>query len=593
MARTPDATAVVFDDCQLSYAELNERANQLAHHLRSIGVGHESRVAICAERSVELVVGILGILKAGAAYVPLDPEAPRQRLDFMVADTGARVLLTQGSLLGILSDFEGQVVRLDADWPTIAEQPGGPPQVDATARSLAYVMYTSGSTGTPKGVCVEHRNVVRLVRNTNFAHLGPQEVVLQFAPVSFDASTLELWGSLLNGAKLVIFPPHVPTLEELGQFIESRGITTLWLTAALFNQLVDDHLESLAGVRQLLAGGESLSVSHVRRFLETLDDQRRLINGYGPTENTTFTCCHPMQRDEKLGRSVPIGRPIANTSVYILDRALEPVPVGVPGELYAGGDGVARCYLNDAALTAERFVPDPFCGVGGSRMYRTGDLARWRADGAIEFLGRRDHQVKIRGYRIEPGEIEAALVDGELVRCAVVVCREEEPGEKRLVAYVVSADRSTAESIRSRLRERLPEYMIPASIVFLESLPLNRNGKVDRRALPEPDDRSGAAVAYAPPRTATEQALATIWAEVLQVERVGVRDDFFYDLGGHSLVATRVVSRVRQQMEVELTLKSLFDQPTVAELATVVDALRSTRQPNGPAPTGEREEIRI
>jgi amino acid adenylation domain-containing protein len=433
--QTPDAIAIVFEGERLTYAELNERANRVAHYLRARGVGAEARVGIMVERSMEMVVGLLGILKAGGAYVPLDPAYPQERLSFMLRDAAVPVLLTQSRLMESLPEHGAEVICLDTQWAEIATQSTEPVDGGATAESLAYVMYTSGSTGRPKGVAVTHRSIVRLIKDTNYVELSPREVLLQFAPVSFDASTFELWGCLLNGARLVVFPTHKPSLEELSRVLEEQRVTTLWLTAGLFHQMVDGHLEGLQGVRQLLAGGDVLSVPHVEQVLRELPDCH-LINGYGPTENTTFTCCHRVAAGAPLNGSVPIGRPISNTQVYILDQHLQPVPIGVPGELYIGGDGLARGYLNRPELTAERFIADPFRTAPDARLYKTGDRVRYLADGTIEFLGRLDQQVKVRGYRIELEEIETVLAEHPAVEQAVVLAREDQPGDKRLVAYV-------------------------------------------------------------------------------------------------------------------------------------------------------------
>ncbi|HET7113360.1 MAG TPA: amino acid adenylation domain-containing protein, partial [Pyrinomonadaceae bacterium] len=443
-ARTPQATAVVFGDQTLTYGELNRRANQLGHHLKSLGVGPEIPVGLCLERSIELVVGILGILKAGGYYLPLDPQYPIERLAFMLEDAAVPVLLTQESLVESLPMHWAQVISLDSDWDRIAGESDANLTNETRAENLAYVMYTSGSTGQPKGVAITHRAVLRLVKETNFAEFGPEEVFLQLAPITFDASTLEIWGSLLNGGRLVVMAPNAPALEELGTTLREHNVTTLWLSAGLFHLMVDERPDDLRGLRQLLAGGDVLSVPHVQKALGMLD-HGRVINGYGPTENTTFTCCYPMTSDDPIGATVPIGRPIANTQVYLLNRDLEPVPIGVAGELYTGGDGLARGYHNRPDLTAQLFVPHPF-GAPGERLYRTGDLARYLPDGRIEFLGRRDHQVKVRGFRIELEEIEVALNGHSAVRQCVVLAREDGGPEKQLVAYVLLKEDHTLSS---------------------------------------------------------------------------------------------------------------------------------------------------
>ena len=574
--RAPQAVAVVFGQEGLSYWELNERANRLARYLSKLGVGPEVLVGLCVERSLEMVVGLLGILKAGGAYVPLDPAYPRQRLAFMLEDTRARVLLTQENLSESLPEGDFKRVRLDADWPEIARESRENPQSETTAENLAYVIYTSGSTGTPKGVSVRHRSVVRLVRETDYARFGPDEVFLQFAPISFDASTFEVWGALLNGARLAVMPPGLPSLDELGIALERYRVSTLWLTAGLFHQMVDSQIESLRGVRQLLAGGDVLSVPHVEKALRELPDCR-LINGYGPTENTTFTCCHALRRDQPLGGSVSIGRPIANTCVFILDRNRQPVPIGVPGELYIGGDGLARDYFRCPELTAEKFVVDPLGGDREKRLYRSGDRARYRPDGTIEFLGRIDDQVKIRGFRIEPGEIESVLAQHPGVAEGIVVPREDAPGDKRLIAYVVTRDGAppSAMQLREFLKSSLPAYMVPSTFVFLDALPLTPNGKVDRKALPAPEQtRPELEDVFVAPRNAVEQTVAGIWGQVLNFEKIGIHDNFF-DLGGHSLLATLVFARLQKAFPVPLPLRTLFEKPTVAELSGAIEELRS------------------
>ncbi|MCY1022339.1 non-ribosomal peptide synthetase [Pyxidicoccus sp. MSG2] len=621
-ARTPDAVAVEFEGARLTYAELNGRANQLARYLRRRGVVAGTRVGLCAGRSLELVVATLAILKAGGAYVPLDSAYPGERLAFMVEDSNLHVLLAQPALFTRLPpDLRVDVVPLvpmgEAFSQGRSENPGRP--LDSTrdnltrklaedagrlqasmaqdiscertedlgepgaADRLAYVMYTSGSTGRPKAVGIPHRGVVRLVKGTRFVELSQREVLLQLAPISFDASTFELWGALLNGAKLVLFPEHSPSLEELGRALVCHRVTTLWLTAALFEQVMAAQPEALSGVRQVLAGGDVLSPTAVRARLA---QGGLLINGYGPTENTTFTCCNPMTQPGQVGPTVSIGRPISNTQVYLLDAALEPVPVGVWGELYTGGDGLAWGYLGRAELTAERFVPHPFSARPGARLYRTGDRARWLPDGRIEFSGRLDGQVKLRGFRIEPGEVESALLRHPGVREAVVVAREDGPGGKRLVAYFVPHGEAPATAeLRAHAQAKLPEYMVPSAFVALPALPLTPNGKVDRKALPAPyvEAPSGEQVA---PRTAMEQVVAGVFGPLLGLEQVGA-DSHFFELGGHSLLATQAVSRLREVVGRELPVRALFEAPTVAQLARRLEEADGatsaplTHQPHG------------
>jgi surfactin family lipopeptide synthetase C len=569
---TPDALAVVFQDQQLTYRELNRRANQLAYHLKKLGAGPEAPIGICLERSVEMLVGLLAILKAGGAYQPLDPACPEERLLFMLQDAGAKTLLTQGHRLEQVLARGIQVISVDGNESEIALESEENPVCQTMAAGLAYIMYTSGSTGKPKAVSIPHRAVVRLVRNTSYADFGPNEVFLQFAPLSFDASTFEIWGCLLNGGRLVVLPPWTPSLEELGQAVQRHGVTTLWLTAPIFHDMVEGHLDSLKQLRQLLAGGDVLSVSHVARAAAVLKGCR-LINGYGPTENTTFTCTYAVDDPGRLGKSVPIGRPIANTQVYVLDRSMKPVAIGIPGELYAGGDGVALGYFNHPDLTAESFVPNPFIGEPGARLYKTGDLVRYRPDGDIEFLGRIDDQVKIRGFRVEPGEIESILRDHPAVQEAVVVERKDRTGERCLAAYIVprSQVELSISEVRQFLEHKLPEHMVPSVFALLDSLPLRANGKVDRRALPPPgDQRPVLGTSFVEPRTPLEKDLAGIWSDILGVWQIGVNDNFFH-LGGHSLLAMRVVSRVRGAFQIELPLRKLFESPTVAGLARCIE----------------------
>jgi amino acid adenylation domain-containing protein/non-ribosomal peptide synthase protein (TIGR01720 family) len=587
-AQRPEAVALQFGGQTVTYADLDRRANRLAHLLRSLGVGPERLVGLCVERSFGLIEATLAILKAGGAYLPLDASYPRERLALMLEDGQVDVLITESHLAAQLPAPGAHVICIDTDrerWETL---PDSAPACGATAENLCYVMYTSGSTGRPKGVAVTHRNVVRLVQGTDYARFGPAETFLQLAPVSFDAATLEIWGALLNGGRLAMMAPGAPTLEGLGTAIRLYGVTTLWLTAGLFHMMVSERLEDLAPLRQLLAGGDILSPADVRKVLSA-HPHLRMINGYGPTENTTFTCCFPMTPATRWQGSVPVGRPIANTTVYVLDEAQQPVPIGAPGELYTGGDGLARGYLNQPDLTAERFVQTPY-----GRLYRTGDLVRWLPDGNIEFLGRIDTQVKLRGFRIELGEIEVALAGCPGVKGAVVVAREDRPGDKRLVGYVVPAPGSepAPADLRSDLAARLPAYMVPSAFVFLERFPLGPTGKVDRKALPAPEAPARSAE-YVAPQDQLEAQLAEIWSGVLGVEQVGVTDNFF-ELGGHSLLAGRMLHRVQAATGKEVSMQAFMAGPTVAQVAQAArgDAKVDDRMPLVPFRTaGHRPPI--
>ena len=483
---TPHSVAIEFEDRRLSYAELNEQANRVAHRLLRLGVSRGRLVGLCVERSPEMIVGILAILKAGGVYVPLDPDYPDERLAFMIRDSGTQLIAAHRPTAGRLAPSLrlAHVCWIDSSETATADDVATDPKVAAAADDLAYVMYTSGATGTPKGVMIPHRGVIRLVRNTNYCQFGPNEVFLQLAPISVDASTFEIWGALLNGARLAIMPPRATGLDELGTAIRRHGVTTLWLTAGLFHLMVEQRVEELRPLRQLLAGGDVLSAPHVHRALDVLDDGA-IINGYGPTESTTLACCCRMQKGHRTSDTIPIGRPISNTTVHVLDQERCSVPVGSPGELWIGGDGLARGYLNQSELTRQKFIPDPFSLEPGARLYRTGDQVRVRPDGLIEFLGRLDNQVNLSGHSIEPGEIEAALTRHSGIRHSVVVAEAVQRGEKRLVAYIVPVTSSKLDNVELKdyLTRRLPGYMIPSAFVPIESLPLSPNGKVDRSAL--------------------------------------------------------------------------------------------------------------
>jgi amino acid adenylation domain-containing protein/non-ribosomal peptide synthase protein (TIGR01720 family) len=570
-ARVPQNVAVVFQNQKLTYAELNRRANQLAHYLRRRGVGPEVRVALCLERSASMVVALLGILKTGAGYVALDVSSPRERLELVLAESQPAVALTQRELHGSLPQGAVKIVRVDEEWASIAKESSKNPDVEATGENLAYVSYTSGSMGRPKGVSVPHRAVARLVKNNEYARLKEDAVILQFAPLAFDASTLEIWGSLLNGGSLVVMAPGPCSSDEIGQALVKYGITTVWLTAGLFNVMVDEQLEKLKRVRQVLAGGDVLSLPHVNRYLAAMPQEGVLINGYGPTENTTFTCCYRMKARELIEGTVPIGQPIGNTQVYVLNDELQPVPVGGVGELYIGGEGLARCYENDAALTAEKFVPHPH-GTPGQRLYRSGDMVRYREDRVLEFIGRRDRQVKVRGYRVEPAEIEWVLGRHEGVREAAVTVQEKPGGEKSLVACVVMRpdQKFSIADLQNFLKIRLPDYMRPVAVIRLDKLPLTPNGKIDYKALPSPHTAGTAGLVL--PRTSLEHAVAEIWRQVFAIEQLSV-DDNFFDLGGHSLRALQIVARVRTVLGVSLPLRMIFEEPTVTDQARAVERL--------------------
>jgi aspartate racemase len=566
-AATPGRVAVVSDEGALTYADLNRRANRLAHYLRRSGLRPGSMVGISIPRSLDTIAGLLAILKAGGAYLPLDATYPRERIAFLVADAECPIVLTRGGELAWLAETGVRLLALDDTDAELAAESTADPENRNRPEDPVYVMHTSGSTGQPKGVVVPHRAIVRLVKNTNFFDVRENDVFLQFGPLSFDASTFEIWGALLNGARVALHAPGLPSIEELADTIERHGVTTTFLTASLFNQVVDAHVDKLRSVRQLLAGGDVLSPRHVQRCLDALPSCR-VINGYGPTENTTFTCTFAMQHGDRLAGSVPIGTPIANTRVYVLDPHMQPVPVGVPGELYAGGDGLGLSYLNSPQLTLERFVPDPF-GAPGERLYRTGDLVRYRRSGDIEFLGRMDMQVKVRGFRVELGEIEAVLARHDAVKESVTVVREPEPGDKRLFSFVVirPGAAATGAELRRYLQARLPEFMVPSSIMTLPALPLNGSGKVQRDKLPRLDaQRPVLEQPFAPVRNELERRIAAIWQEVLGLEKLGVHDNFF-ELGGHSLLLARLHTRLRETVRTRVSMVDLFRYPTVASLA--------------------------
>ncbi|HEY1016837.1 MAG TPA: amino acid adenylation domain-containing protein [Herpetosiphonaceae bacterium] len=556
----------------LRWARRTGHQPELARLLQARGVGAETCVGLALERSTAAIVAVLAILKAGGAYVPFETAHPAARVRALAADAGVTLIIAEPAHAAAFAGLPCPTAALAALEAEAAGLPDSAPAAAHAPDQLAYIMYTSGSTGTPKGVSATHRSIVRLVRDTTFLAVGPADRVLHLAPDAFDASTLEIWAPLLNGARLEVYPSGPLDLDDLAATLRDRRISVLWLTAGLFHQMVEVQLAALAGVGTVLAGGDVLSPPHVRRLLEA-PGRRTVINGYGPTENTTFTCCYVMRAAAEAGDPVPIGSPIANTGVRILDEQLRRVPVGAAGDLYAVGAGLARGYWGRPDLTAEAFVPDPF-GEPGARMYRTGDLARYRADGAVEFLGRGDQQIKIRGFRIEPGEIEAVLRTHPAVRDCLVAVRNAP--DKRLYAYLILDPAAPDASIELRqlVQERLPDYMRPAGFIALERFPLTPNGKVDRRALPDPQvAEQREERAFAAPRTDDEAMLAEIWAAVLGHERVG-RDDDFFSLGGHSLSSIQVIARIRDLFQVDMPFKTLFETPTIAGLAAEIVSLR-------------------
>ena len=569
-ARAPDSISVELGQHHLSYAQLEICANRLAHRLRALGIGPDIPVGVCMERSFDMLLAILGVLKAGAAYLPLDPAYPSERLEYMILNSSTPVILTQAHLSNRLPNVDIQVVCVDEDWSSIARYPEQPPVCDVGAGNMAYIIYTSGSTGKPKGVVLEHRNIVNhtLWFNERFG-LKPSDRVLQRTSISFDASVWELFSSLTAGATIVLPPLALPgDLTSLAATIRTSDVSIVQCVPSLLDAFLEmETFTDARNLRILFCGGEVLRPASVRLFAQ--QSSARVVNEYGPTETTINSLVAEIEC--RSVTTVPIGRPVANTQIYVLDEHGEPSPVGVSGELLIGGVGVARGYLSQPKLTAERFVPNPF--GWGERLYRTGDQVRWRTDEQLEFLGRVDHQVKIRGYRIETGEIEAELSEHPAVRKAAVIARADESGDKTLVAYVVPKDRDALQvsELRSTLRARLPDYMVPAAFVVLDALPLTGSRKVDRTALAlMPFDVRQAGRDDASPQTPVEEQLCRIWSEVLGVEPIARNDDFF-ELGGHSLLAMRVLARIRSRLSVEISAAILFQAPTLGEMARLLD----------------------
>ncbi|MGZ8937608.1 MAG: non-ribosomal peptide synthetase [Limisphaerales bacterium] len=561
----PTDTAILSEDRTLTYGELRALADRYAKNLINHGVRQGDLVGVCMRRSPELIAVLLAILKVGAAFVPFDEKYPKPRLEYLFKDSSVCVLVADQPGMGIAPEGVKtlSVVDLERDGDS-----GALPSIRTTPEDLAYLMYTSGSTGTPKGVMVPHRAIVRLVKNNNFMEIAREDVFLAFAPVSFDASTLEIWAPLLNGARLAIYPPEFESLEQFESVLKKHQVTCLWLTAGLFNAVIDKNVNSLRGIRQLLAGGDVLSVPHVKKALSSLPNTN-IINGYGPTENTTFTCCYSIPREFNRAQ-VPIGKPIHNTTVHILDSAQRQVPIGAEGELYTGGDGLSLGYWHRPELTRASFIENPFSNDSSSKLYRTGDRVRFGADGNIEFLGRTDLQVKIRGFRIELGEIETSLRSLSTIQDGVVTVYSDENGNKSLIGYVVNKPpwEPRAERIIKELAKMLPAHAVPSNIVFLDELPIGPTGKVDRRSLPKPNIAT-AVCDFAAPINSTEARLLRIWESILDVDALGVDANFFHS-GGESLKATRTVTQINRTFGINLTLPQLFMAPTVREMARLI-----------------------
>ena len=577
--KTPDSVAVVFEDRQLTYRELNTKANQLAHYLRNLGVKPEVRVGICVERSLEMVIGLLAILKAGGAYVPLDPAYPPERLAFAFQDAQLPVLLTQQHLIESLPELHQiRVVCLDKDWASIAEQSSQNPIVECTVDNLAYIIYNFGSTGQPKGVLVNHSNIVRLFAATkSWFNFNQNDIFTLFHSIAFDFSVWEIWGALLHGGQLIVVPYWLSrSPEDFYKLLLKQQVTILNQTPSAFRQLiqVDKSLSNShnSSLRKVIFGGEALQLESLRPWFERHGDRSpQLINMYGITETTVHVTYRPLTKaDLEVASESLIGRPIPDLQVYLLDSYGQPVPIGVPGEIYIGGAGVVRGYLNRPELTSERFVPDFFSDKPNARLYKSGDLARYLTNGDIEYLGRIDHQVKVRGFRIELGEIEAVISQYPAVRETVVITHKVTVDSQQIVAYVVPQKEQTPtiSELRSFLESKLPSYMVPATFILLEALPLSANGKVDRRALPTPDNtRPELEEVFVAPRTKEEAILADIWAKVLDLKQVGIHDNFF-SLGGDSIRSIQVQSQAQEQ-GFNFSIQQLFQFQTIEELAKI------------------------
>ena len=569
--KTPHKTAIAFGESLITYQQLDEKSNQLANYLKKKGVRAETLVPLCIERSINLIIGILAVLKAGGAYVPLDPDYPEERISFMLKETCGRLVLCSSTMRYQLPAMDSSdCIEIDTDWKIISKEERSAPKSEANSRSLAYIMYTSGTMGKPKGVMIENRSVVSLVSGVDYIKLTGEEVLLSTGSPSFDATTFEYWSTLLNGGMLILSSEE--TLlngDALKQAITKHRVNIMWFTSSLLNQWIDLDINVFEGLRTILTGGEKLSEKHIQKLRDKYPSTQ-IINGYGPTENTTFSLTYDI-RDKMINQAIPIGRPLSNRTAYILNPKMQPCSMGVVGELYVGGDGVARGYMNESALTKEKFPADPFSKISGAKMYRTGDLASKMGDGNIRFHGRADDQVKIRGYRIEPGEIEYALKQNDGIQDAVVIVSDDNDTDKKLIAYVVPEGVFNKENIVTFLQSKLPEFMVPRVYISLKKLPLTNNGKVDRKALPNPDVSSAFNNRkIKQPETEKQKLVAAIWSDALHIKQLSIDDNFFV-LGGHSLIAVKVMKGIAEKTGSRLPITALFEAPTVEKLSELLD----------------------
>ena len=587
----PDKVALVFGKEKLTYAQLNEASNKIARYLRVNGVGRGTYVAIMVGRSMDMIIGVLGILKAGGAYVPIEAEYPKARIKYMLEETQSPVIIVHDNLLDRLPEYTGKILSMDQFWKDAETEDGSNLENVNSPEDSAYVIYTSGSTGRPKGVMIPHSGITRLVKNTNYADITPNDSFLQASTFAFDAATLEFWGPLLNGGTLFLASSSdVLSPDSLAELLLTNNITILFLTTVLFNQLIDTRPDSLINLKRLLVGGEVNSVPHFRKCLE-YTKPGCFASVYGPTENTTFSTYYDVDHVPDDATRIPIGYPIANSTLYILDERLRPVPIGVPGEIYLGGYGLAQGYLNDPEKTAKAFVPNPISDVNEDRLYKTGDLGKWLPDGSVDFLGRIDTQVKIRGHRIELGEIESVLTDYIEVKDSVVIIKDYRGGNKLIVAYYVAEVELSINSLRYFLKEKVPDYMIPNIFIRLDRLPLNPNGKVDKKALPEPEGlRPEMDTVYRAPSNDIENVIAGIWQDVLGVDKIGIHDNFF-DLGGHSIKATQAVTRMKEALDVNLPIRAIFENPTIRELEGIIIELQSKEVRLSSIPELEKQSV--